>query len=569
MKKTTITLLMAAVLSIAGLKAQTLQEGINHLYADRFKSAIAVFEKLIATNPNNIEAIYWLGQTYFDDDNNAAARQLYEKTLQSNGNAPLILVGLGHADLLDKKTSDARQRFEAALVASRGRKGDDPAILYAIGRANVDAKAGDIAYAIEKLEAAAEKDKKNPEVFLQLGNAYRKARPGEGGGLAYTNYKKALELDPNFAVASLRLARLFQSQRNWELVLQYLNDAVREDPKFAPAYYELFYYYFLRQNYPEAERILNLYVACTDDPIANDYLYAQMCFGKKDFDCAISKATAVVTAMGTQTKPKVYRLLSYAYFEKSDYNNAQMYTNRFFARAKPDSIINLDYKLKADILSRIGGSIDSIYNSYIKGASLDTVLSSKIDFLKKGADYFKEKGDSLSRLKEGDLRVEIIKLKTDPGQRDIFDAGFAYYMAKDYLKSIEEFNLYTQKFPDETFGWEWLMNNFRAIDTAMEQGLAVPSATKLLEVSDKDREKNKRSFMSAAGYLATYYANVVKDRDKAIEYLKKMLEVDPENESLKSNLQILENATTPKQPANQKGNSTPKTGGPKPASNPK
>ena len=43
MKKTAITFLMSGILISAGLKAQTLQEGINHLYADRFKSAIGVF----------------------------------------------------------------------------------------------------------------------------------------------------------------------------------------------------------------------------------------------------------------------------------------------------------------------------------------------------------------------------------------------------------------------------------------------------------------------------------------------------------------------------------------------
>jgi len=561
MKKTIITFLFAALLTITGLKAQTLQEGINHLYADRFKSAIAVFEKLIASNPNNIDAIYWLGQTYFDDDDNAAARKLYEKTLQTNGNAPLILVGLGHADLLDKKTSEARQRFEAALVASHGRKGDDPEILYAIGRANVDAKAGDIPYAIEKLEAAAQRDSKNPEVFLQLGNAYRKARPGEGGGQAYTNYKKALELNSSFAIADIRLAKLFESQKNWELNLQYLEESVSRDTKFSLGYHELYEYYFYRRNYLEAENQLKKFIdsKAPETDIDDEYLYAQLCWAKKDFSCAISKAENVASIKGDRTKPKVYKLLAYSYFDKGDYATAQKNLNKYFEKEKSDGVIALDYKLQADILSKAGGSNDDIYNAYIKGVVLDTVLTSKIDFLKQGAEFFKSKEDSLSRLKEGDLRVEIIKLRSNPGQRDIFDAGFAYYMGKDYNKSIEEFNLYTQKFPDETFGWEWLMNSYRAIDTAMEQGLAVPSATKLFEVSDKDREKNKRSFMSAAGYLATYFANVAKDKDKAIEYLKKMQEVDPTNENIKNNIEILENSATPKQPANQKTNTTTKT----------
>ena len=553
MKKTTITFLIAVLLLITGIKAQTLQEGINHLNADRFKSAIAVFEKLIATNPNNIDAIYWMGQTYFDDDNNTAGRQLYEKALQTNGNAPLILVGLGHADLLDKKTNEARQRFEAAITASRGKKGDDPMILYAIGRANVDAKAGDLAYAIEKLEAAALKDTKNAELFVQLGNAYRKARPGEGGGQAYTNYKKALELNPSYAVADIRLAKLFESQRNFELVLQYLNEAVSRDAKFAPAYYELFYYYFYRQNYPEAEAQLQKYITVTDDQVANDYLYAQMCYGKKDYDCTITKATSVMTALGTATKPKVYKLLAYAYLDKKDFANAKKYADMYFAKEKPEQVIAMDYKLRADILSNTGASCDELYTIYIQGSTLDTVLTSKIDFLKQGADFLKAKGDSLCRNKEGDIRLAIIKLKPNPGQRDFFDAGFAFYQGKNYTRSDSVFTVYSQKWPDETFGWQWKFNSQKAIDTSMEKGLAIETGLKYLEVLEKDTVKNKTSIINTAGYLAQYYANVVKDKDKAIVYLEKMLALDPNNEAIKNNLNILKKAPAPKTGTASKG----------------
>jgi tetratricopeptide (TPR) repeat protein len=83
-----------------------------------------------------------------------------------------------------------------------------------VGRAITDTytdkeKKGDINYAIEKLEAAALRDPKNAEIFLNLGNAYRKARPGEGGGKAFENYKKANEVNPNFAAPYYRLAQLF------------------------------------------------------------------------------------------------------------------------------------------------------------------------------------------------------------------------------------------------------------------------------------------------------------------------------------------------------------------------
>jgi hypothetical protein len=52
----------------------------------------------------------------------------------------------------------------------------------------------------------------------------------------------------------------------------------------------------------------------------------------------------------------------------------------------------------------------------------------------------------------------------------------------------------------------------------------------------------------------------VKDKVKALEYLKKMLVLDPANEQIINNIKILEKATTPK----PGGTATPKTGSTKP-----
>ena len=122
MKKTLLAVNMIAALITTSVNAQTLQEGINHLYADRFTSAANTFQKILAVNPNVIEATYWLGQAYLDMDNNDAARQLYDKALLANGNAPLLMVGKGHVLLLDKKVEEARQMFESALTISRTKK---------------------------------------------------------------------------------------------------------------------------------------------------------------------------------------------------------------------------------------------------------------------------------------------------------------------------------------------------------------------------------------------------------------------------------------------------------------
>src|SRR6188474_1251255 len=190
MKKTSIALMIACLAFAYTIHAQSIQDGVRDLYAERFKTAKGIFEKLVAANPNNIDAVYWLGQTHIEMDDIAGAKAVYDKALMASANAPLLLVGRGQVDLIENKVSEARQRFEAAITMTRGKKGDDPVILNAVGRAITDTyndkeKKGDINYAIEKLEAATLRDQKNPEIFLNLGNAYRKARPGEGGGKAF------------------------------------------------------------------------------------------------------------------------------------------------------------------------------------------------------------------------------------------------------------------------------------------------------------------------------------------------------------------------------------------------
>ena len=526
MKKTTIAFLVTGLLFVTGLTAQTIQEGLNHLNSGRPKSAIINFEKMIAVNPNNIEAIYWLGQAYLDNEEIAgarikAARELYEKGLQSSVNAPLLLVGMGHVELLEHKTTDARQRFETALTMTRTKKGDDQNILVAVGRANVDAKSGDFNYAIEKLKAAADKGEKSPEIFLQLGNAYRKANPGQGGGDAFENYKKALSLNPSFSIANLRLAKLFESQKNWELVLQYLNEAVTKDPKFTAGYYELFYYYFFRAKFPEAEEQLKKYIESKlpESDIQDDYLYAQLGWARKDYEGAIAKGEHVVTTVGDKTKPKVYRLLAHAYYQKGDYQNAKKYSDLFFLKKNPEDVILPDYEIKALVQSKTGGTPEDIYNTYMAGVALDTTADAKVGYIKKGVAYFKE---NKLRDKEALMLQKLIEIKPKPTINDYFDLTLAYYFSANYGKSREEALRMVEKYPDQVYGYEWAY-------TLKKDSIAVPDALKLYGFSQKDTAKFRKQYINSVRYLAAYYINVAKDKDKSLEFFAKWLEVDSAN----------------------------------------
>ena len=564
MKKTFFTLCTVFMLARLNAEAQNLQEGINHLYADRFKSAEQTFQKILAVNPNVIEATYWLGQTYLDMDDNTAARQLYDKALAANGNAPLIMVGKGHVLLLDKKIDEARQLFESALTVSRTKKGDDPAVLNAIGRANVDAKDGNLNYAVEKLELALQRDPKNADIALNLGNAYRKKDPGQGGGKAYENYKLASQLSPNFAYPYVRIAALFETQKQWDLVLENLNKAIQVDPTFSLAYYELFYYYFFaKQDYAQAEATLNKYMGTrpNEDKTEDDYMYSQLCWAKKDWNCAITKAESVKTAMGAKVKPKVFKQLAYSYLGKGDLASARTNIDEFFKRTK-DAPIPADYELKANIYQGGGASCEDIYALYLQGTAADSVIQNKIDFMTKAADFFKTQKCTKQ---EAEMRWVIYNTRKSPNPGGLINIGILYSQAGDLKKADSLFAMYNTAFPDSIYGYYWRGRVNYSLDTTMT---VEPYITTLLRSNEKtltiaatDKPRYKSMGTNAALVLTGYYNNIRSSRDSAYAYLLKGLEIDSTNMQLKNIKEIFD-----KQPP-AKGQKPPaKTGGNKPTS---
>ena len=91
MRKLSISLLLSVACIGGTVMAQTVEQGKQFLYYERYKSAQDAFEKVLAANPNNIDAVYWLGQTMIhrrDTRDTAGAKALYQKMLTTNGMPP-------------------------------------------------------------------------------------------------------------------------------------------------------------------------------------------------------------------------------------------------------------------------------------------------------------------------------------------------------------------------------------------------------------------------------------------------------------------------------------------------
>jgi tetratricopeptide (TPR) repeat protein len=553
MKKIKFGVLVLSALFLSNtMKAQTIDEGKKFMYYERYQSAKNVFQKLIAADPNNIQAIYWLGiaiihEAEFGPKELAEAKELYRKALEKAPNNPLLIVGMGHVESHEGKPQDARNRFETALSLTQNKDQD---VLIAVGMANsdFDNKNGDPTYGIEKLKIVTSQKKfKEPAAYLYMGDAYRMLMDG---GNAQTSYQKALEIDPNYARASYRIGKIYQTQGigQEEIYMKYYNEAMAKDPAFAPVYKNLSDLYYTT-DVTKSAMYLDKYLATTDDDPKNCYYKASMKYAQGLFKEAIVLAEQCI-AGNPNPYPKLYGIEGYAYNRLGDSLNARTAFANYIGKADKTQIGMGDYSSYANVLLKFPGN-DSLAGTYVDMAvALDSIESNKVTYLKNIALYY----ESQKKYKEaGDWYKKIIAVKKDPTKTDMYYAGYNYFRSGFYDPSIEIFKQFGQKFPEDAFSYYMIGKAYSAIDSTMEQGLANPHFQKAIEVGSVDKVKYKPQLIGSYKYFVAYFANIKKDKAMAISYCDSVLLIDPaDTEALNNKTAIQSMNMTPSAPKQNK-----------------
>jgi tetratricopeptide (TPR) repeat protein len=528
--------IVAVILLMSNLVfAQTWQEGRKLISYQRNQSAVSTLEKVVAANPGSAEAQYWLGQAYIKAGQLEKAKEVYRKILVGDlGSNPLLLVGMGHVELLEGKKTDARSRFETAISLSKGK---DVAVLNAIGRANAD-KNGDVDYAIEKLnQATTVKGFKEPDVYVNMGDAYRKKN--DGGG-AVSSYQKALTIDPKYAEASYKIGKVYytQGKDQEEVFSRYFNEAIASDPNFAPAYYDFYVYFFFR-DVNKARNYFAQYKPLADKGASLDYEEASLSFASGDFKDAVAKSTDLLNKYGNDADARLYRLRGYSNWKLGDSATAIKDFETFFSKAKEEDIVPDNWMVAAELAAKFPER-QANFERYVNAAiAADTTVKGKTDLAKKAVDIFKKAGN---QPKAAEWAIRVLSLNPNASKVDLYNAGIENFKAGELLRSDSLFDAYKLKYPDETYGYYWSFRALSVVDSTMEQGLAIPDATKFVEIAELDKAKNKSTLMTAYGYLAGYQANIKKDFPAAIGYLEKILEIDPANPDAIKNKEILQKA---------------------------
>jgi tetratricopeptide (TPR) repeat protein len=568
--KMRFSLLVAGVASLCNVAfAQSVDQGKKFLYYERFKSANDVFDKILASNPNNIDAVYWKGQTLLSSKDSAAAGDLYSKALQTNGNAPLLLAGMGGVELRLHKTADAKAHFEAALSLSKSK---DINVLNAVANANVDARDGDAQYAIDKLNLATQiKNFNNPETYLLLGDAYRKLIDG---GNAVQSYQKALTLDPKLAEAKYKIGKIYETQNNKEFFLQAFDDAVALDPMYAPAYYELFYYWYFR-DVNKAAGYLDKYVANADPGPEVEYLKTDFLYASGKFADAKTKAQGLISSLGDKVSPRMYKMIAYVNDTLGDFAGAKQYIDTYFTKQDPAAIVSADYEERGHIKAKSPDSTVALtaFDDYKQAIQLDTLPENKAKYAAEATDLAKKSGNKKALAEVAGIAYQT---KKNPVNTDLYNWGFANYSAGNYKTADSIFcGIYESKYPTEIYGYLWCAKSKVAQDDSVgSNGYAVEAYQKLAQVArgldstakvagSADSTKYKAQIINSYSQLAGYYNNIKKDRESAMLYLRKILEVDPGNADATKFITILEKAAQKQQARPGTGTAKPKAGGAK------
>jgi len=517
---------------------QSLAKARADIYYKRFQAAKVRLYDIIEKDPGNPDTWYWLGNIYLKEKKADSAKKIlqdgiafHEANKFSKKQYPLVFIGWAHLLLDNGAITESRIHMEEILKLGKFK---DPNILLAVARAHIESKNGDIAWAIELLEKAAKKDKKNSEIFVATGDAYRKQI---NGSKAIINYDKAISIDPSYAEAYYKKGLIYKTQNNTEIFIERFSKAVTADSLYGPAIYELYYHYFYR-DLKVAGNLLERYIRNSDPSIEHSYMMADYLFVSKKFQDAVSYANNIILNQGKSTKPRLYKLIAYSQAAIGDTVTAEKNMEKYFLFQPPDKIVAKDYTLMAKLTESIYEDKKKALDWYKKALSLESNQKDKLNYMISLAEIQKELGN---REREAVWRENIYNSKEQPNNLDIYNWGVSLYMSENYLKADSVFELYSNKYPNQIYGHLWQARCNAIIDSTMEKGLAIPYYKKLIEITNSDKNNNSAIILKAYGYLGTYEANIKKDYTTSLYYFEKMLEIDPGNSDAQKYVSALKN----------------------------
>ncbi len=507
--------------------------------ADQFDKAKAIFDGLIKQYPNNGSIYYYYGESYLksyfsDTITNslsevcAAATELFNKGNQVDPNNPLNMVGLGKVAYYTGDYNGAKNYFDQAEAkfpsktnkTSTLSKVDQALVLSEISEGYIISKVKNPDISITKLEKALELDTKNPDIYINLGEAYMEKNDGSK---AISNYKMAQELDPKSPAAKVNLGKLWVRAKNWNEAINYYKEAIQIDSTFAPGYLELGVLYSRANQSQLSKFYFKKYIDLTDN-INAKLKYVNVLIDIKDFKEAVIQLEDIYKV--DSSRNDLNRGLAYCYFETQNYDKAIIYIEKFFKNSKPEKIIPSDYLYLGRIQSKKGKDSLAI-ESFVIAYKLDTA----------NHDILTDIAASYSKMKKYDeAAAHYLKkiAKNKATTSDYYKLGIVYIQSQKWGKADTTFKYITTNKPDFMNGNAFYYSGIACsqMDPSCDTTFAKDNMTKYIEYAKTDSVKNANNLTNAYFYLGSFYVTSKKYKDfcEAKYYYEKILFLDPKNQ---------------------------------------
>ena len=374
-----IILLFIFISGALVLSAQSAEQGTRQIYYERYQSAENTFHQILQQDPNNKTAWYYLVKDYLLENKPDKANDSIQLAPANVKEDPWYKVAYGNILLQQGKKEEAAGYFKDAI---KDTKEKDAGILAAVADAQINSKNGDANYAVDLLNKAIKRDKKNASLYVSLGDAFMKL---SNGSEAFKAYQHATEINDKYAQAYHKLGEIFVSQKNPDMYLSYFQKAIAADPDYAPSLYRLYVYEFNR--HPEkAMDYYKQYLSKSDASIENDYDLADLFFINKQYNDAIQKAVAIIKTEGEKVQPRLYKLISYSYAEQKDSAKAFDFMQQYFAREADSNTVAKDYLLMGNLYASVKGNDSLAFTYFDKAVALEKDSSELVNYYKQFAE---------------------------------------------------------------------------------------------------------------------------------------------------------------------------------------
>ena len=210
-----------------------LQIGLEHHHGGRLRQAEAAYRELATREPENADALHWLGVLLHQAGEWQEAKGYLQRAADLRPNYPAFQHNLGHVLMTARQHDAAVQAFEKTTLLDPNRA----EAWLGLGLARLArGHEGDGDLAIEALEKARSGGVDTPELHQQLGVAMVAGGRMEA---AVESLQRALAKEPNDPSTHFHLALAWQARGETKEVRKSLLKAAELNPRFAKAWYGL------------------------------------------------------------------------------------------------------------------------------------------------------------------------------------------------------------------------------------------------------------------------------------------------------------------------------------------